>query len=137
MSFGLKLTTVTAALVLAGSAFANKEACPSLSDLQAVGITMSSVLVDNLYVGYSIDNYNTSSIWGFAIGPVEADSDGEAIAATNEILANMSAPGIPDPGNDNDLVCFYDTGMPDIFAVAVKNLAVSPMKFKQYLHKAH
>ena len=138
MSLGVKLSTFSAALILAGSVFADDAVCPDLNRIQAVGISMASELGYGFFVGYSIDNFNTSSTWGFAIGPVQADSDEDAITVSNEILANMTAPGLPDPSEENELVCLYETGRDGVFAIAINNAyALSPMKFKQYLHKVH
>jgi hypothetical protein len=136
MSLNAKLTSFAAALVLTGSAFAGEGVCPKLSDIQAVGITMASQLAYNYYIGYAVNNYNTSTSWGFAIGPVEADSEEETIDITNDILADLTAPGIPESGKDDELVCIYETGDPNLFAVAIQGYEeISPMKFKQYLHK--
>ncbi|PWY57444.1 DUF4949 domain-containing protein [Legionella qingyii] len=137
MSLGVKLSTFAAALVLAGSAFAEEAVCPKLSDIQSVGITMASQLGYNYYIGYSVNHYNTSSSWGFAIGPVEAESEEDTIDITNDILAGLTAPGIPESGQGDELVCIYETNNPDLFAVAIKDYEeMSPMKFKQYIHKA-
>lgn len=136
MYFG-KLTTLTAALVFGGSAFAAEAVCPNLSDIQSVGITMASQLAYNYYIGYSINNYNTSSSWGFAIGPVEADSEEDTIEITNDILAGLTSSGVPESGEDDELLCFYETGDQSIFAIAIKDYTeISPLKFRQYLHKA-
>ncbi|HHT0592679.1 TPA: DUF4949 domain-containing protein [Legionella anisa] len=137
MSLKTKLISFAAAMVLTGSAFADEPVCPKLSDIQAVGITMASQLAYNYYIGYSVNNYNTSSSWGFAIGPVEADSEEDTIDIANDILADLTAPGIPESGkDDDDLVCIYETGDPDLFAVAIKGYEeMSPMKFKRYMHK--
>ncbi|QLZ68377.1 hypothetical protein FOLKNPGA_01155 [Legionella sp. PC1000] len=137
MSLKTKLISFAAAMVLTGSAFADEPVCPKLSDIQAVGITMASQLAYNYYIGYAVNNYNTSSSWGFAIGPVEADSEEDTIDITNDILADLTSPGIPESGKgDDDLVCIYETGDPNLFAVAIKGYEeMSPMKFKRYIHK--
>ncbi|WP_454785161.1 DUF4949 domain-containing protein [Legionella sp. WA2024007413] len=138
MSLRVTLTSAAVALVLTGSAFAEEPVCPKLSDIQSVGITMASQLAYNYYIGYSVNHYNTSSSWGFAIGPVEAKSEEETIEITNDILADLTAPGIPESGQGDELVCLYETNDPDLFAVAIKDYEeMSPMKFKQYIHKAH
>ncbi|CAM2788817.1 hemin binding protein Hbp [Legionella steigerwaltii] len=132
----LRATTLAAALVLTGSAFADESVCPKLNDIQSVGIEMASQLGYNYYIGYSINNYNTSSSWGFAIGPVEAESEEDTIEITNDILADLTAQGIPEHGKNGELVCFYETGDPNLFAIAIKDYVdLSPMKFKHYIHK--
>ncbi|KTC89710.1 DUF4949 domain-containing protein [Fluoribacter dumoffii] len=135
MSLGVKLSAFTAALVLAGSAFAMDTTCPNLSDLQAEGISMSEPLGNNYYVGYSLAHFNSSSNWGFAIGPVQAESDEDAIDVSNQILNNMTAPAFPLELDNDVLVCLYDTGNPYIYSIAVRDYAISPMKLKQYLQK--
>ncbi|STY28719.1 hemin binding protein (Hbp) homolog [Legionella wadsworthii] len=136
MSLKGKLTTITIALALTGSAFAKESVCPDLHDLKRVGIQKASQLAYNYFIGYSIDNYNSATSWGFAIGPVEAKSEEETIEITNEILEDMTAPGVPEAGRGDDLVCMYETGDPNIIAVAIKGYEdISPVKLKQYLHR--
>lgn len=136
MSLGVKCSTFAAALVFAGSAFAQEAVCPKLSDIQAVGIQKASQLAYNYFIGYSVDHYQTSSSWGFAIGPIESASEEDTIEMTNEILADMTAPGVPESGTGDDLVCIYETGDANLFAVAIKGYEeMSPMKFKKYLHR--
>lgn len=139
MSLGVKLSTFAAALILAGSAYAQDELCPSMSDIQAEGITMAQGIGSNYYVGYSLSEYNTSSYWGFAIGPVQGDSEDDAINASNEVLSHMFTPGLPMQLEDNLLVCLYNTGNPYIYSIAVQNYdgSINPMKLKQYLQKIH
>ncbi|CAM2788746.1 hemin binding protein Hbp [Legionella steigerwaltii] len=137
MSLGVKLSTFAAALVLAGSAFAIDAGCPDLSALQAEGISMADLIGNDYYVGYSISTFGSDANWGFAIGPVQADSDEDALDASNQILNNMTTPGFPLELDQNVLVCLYDTGNPYIYSIAVRDYAISPMKLKQYLQKAH
>ncbi|MBN9226944.1 MULTISPECIES: DUF4949 domain-containing protein [Legionella] len=137
MSLGVKLSTFAAALVLAGSAFAIDTGCPDLSAIQAEGITMADLIGNDYYISYSLSNFGTSSNWGFAIGPVQADSDEDALDTSNQILNNMTTPGFPLELDRDVLVCLYDTGNPYIYSIAVRDYAISPMKLKQYLQKAH
>ncbi|MBI2785479.1 MAG: DUF4949 domain-containing protein [Legionella longbeachae] len=136
MSLRIKLTAFAAALVLAGAAFANDEICPNLSDMQAEGISATEQIGNNVYVGFSLSNFN-SEPWGYAIGPVLADSDDEAIDIANDVLANMSSQGYPIQLDDDYLVCLYDTGNPFIYSIAIRGAGVGPMKLKQYLQKIH
>ncbi|KTD42043.1 DUF4949 domain-containing protein [Legionella parisiensis] len=135
MSLGVKLSTFTAALVLAGSALANNT-CPDLSDLQAEGISEVQQIGNNYFIGFSISQFN-SATWGFAIGPVKADTEDDALDATTGILNNMATPGFPLELDHDTLICLYDTGNPYVYSVAVRDYAISPMKLKQYLLKAH
>ncbi|KTD74070.1 DUF4949 domain-containing protein [Legionella tucsonensis] len=135
MSLGVKLSTFTAALILSGSALANN-ACPDLSDLQAEGISEVQQLGNNYFIGFSISQFN-SATWGFAIGPVKADAEDDALDASNEILNNMTTPGFPLELDHDTLICLYDTGNPYVYSIAVRDYAISPMKLKQYLLKAH
>ncbi|QMT59629.1 DUF4949 domain-containing protein [Legionella sp. PC997] len=135
MSLGVKLSTLAAAFVLAGSAFANN-ACPNLNDLQAEGLSEVQQIGTNYFIGFSIGQFN-SATWGFAIGPVQADTEDDALDVSNEILNNMATPGFPLELDNDTLVCLYDTGNPYVYSVAVRDYAISPMKLKQYLLKAH
>jgi hypothetical protein len=88
-------------------------------------------------VVFSINQYN-SSTWGFAIGPIEADSYEKALDKSNDMLINnMSSEGFPLPLDPYTLVCLYDTGIPHVYSIAVKDAAISPMKLKQYLQQIH
>ena len=133
MSLVGKITTLGAALLFAGSAVAKESTCPDLSDIQAEGIQMAQQLEKNFYVGYSVSKYNTPTLWGFLIGPVKASSKEETLELTNELLSNLTAPGVPDT-IEGHFVCIYDTGNPSLYAIAVKNSKISPIKFKQFIH---
>ncbi|AWN73736.1 DUF4949 domain-containing protein [Legionella anisa] len=135
MSLGVKLSTFTAALVLAGSAFANNP-CPELSDLRAEGISEVQEIGNNYFIGMSISRFNLAT-WGFAIGPVKADTEDDALDVTNGILNSMATPGFPLELDHDTLICLYDTGNPYVYSIAVRDYAISPMKLKQYLLKAH
>lgn len=135
MSLGTKLASFTAALIFAGSTFAQEVICPDLGDIKHVGIDRASRIdfQKKNYVGYAIDKYNTDSSWGFAIGPIKANSEKETIERANYILRNMSGKGTPDTSN-NEVICFYQTGRSDILAIAIKDYyELSPMRFKQFM----
>jgi hypothetical protein len=129
-----KLAAFAGALLLAGAAFAGQqEACPDIKDIQAEGLTIAEEIGPNMFISYNISVYNTPSIWGFVIGPVGGDSDEDALEAGNEILSEMSAPGVPEQ-HANAMICTYDTGRQDVFAAAIKDEAqVSPLKLKQFI----
>ncbi|KTD69754.1 hypothetical protein Lsan_0202 [Legionella santicrucis] len=137
MSLGTKLASFTAALIFAGSTFAQDVVCPDLGEIQKIGINKASIVDRNHYVGYSVHHYNTDSDWGFAIGPIKAGSEGETLEKTNQILSKMSGVGIPDSYNE-EVVCFYESGKKDVLAIAIKGYyEISPMKLKQFMYKAH
>lgn len=135
MSLGVKCSTFAAALILAGSAFANDE-CPDLSALQAEGIAGVQQIGANYFIGFSISQID-SATWGFAIGPVKADSEDDAIDVSTDVLNHMATPGFPLELENDTLVCLYDTGNPYIYSIAVRDYAISPMKLKQYLLNTH
>ena len=133
-----KLAAFAGALLLAGSAFAaQQEACPDINEIQAEGLSMAEEIGPNIFISYNISVYNTPSIWGFVLAPVEGESDEVALEAANEILSTMSAPGVPEQ-HGNAMICTYDTGRQDVFAAAIKDDGqISPLKLKQYFKSAH
>lgn len=134
MMFRAKIAAFAGALILAGTAFANQEMCPELSDIQAEGISMAMPML-GFYTAYQISNYNTDSNWGFVIAPVEADSDNEAIEIANDILSEMTAPGVLQD-YEGYALCTYETGVPNIYAAAVQDDFPTPLKLRQIIpHK--
>ncbi|HAT6821919.1 TPA: DUF4949 domain-containing protein [Legionella pneumophila] len=137
MMFQSKLATFFSALILAGSAFASQQgACPDINVIKAEGLPMAEEIGMNYYLAYNISDYSTSSVWGFFIAPIEADSEEGALEASNEVLSMMNAPGVPHQ-QDEDIICSYDTGTPNLIAAAIKDGSqISPMKLKQYFKSA-
>ncbi|KGP63959.1 heme-binding protein [Legionella norrlandica] len=133
MMFQSKLATVFGALILAGSVFASQQsACPDINAIKAEGLPMAEEIGLNFYLAYNISDYSTSSVWGFFIAPIEADSEEAALETSNEVLSNMNAPGVPHQQGD-DIICSYDTGTPNLIAAAIKDSSqISPIKLKQY-----
>lgn len=126
--FKAKLATFASALILTGTTFSGSEVCPDLSAIQAEGLSMS-MQVYGFYAAYQLSNFNTDTNWGFIIAPVEAESEDEAVEHANEILNSMTAPGVfIDQG-----VCNYDTGVPNIYALAIQDEFPSPLKLRQYI----
>jgi len=136
MALRSKIAAFAASLILSGSVFASEAVCPDLGDIQAAGVYMASSIYGNIYAAFSIDQFNTDSTWAFAIGPVVADDEEDAVDNANEILSNMSSPGVL-MQDGTDRVCQYDTANPYIYAVAVRGDMVSPNTLKSYLNKAH
>ncbi len=140
MMFKSKLATFVGALVLASATFAahvEPETCPSIGAIQAEGLTMSAEIMENLYLSYNLSNYGTPSNWVFFIGPINAESDEEAIELSNELLPTVT--GDPSPENDDDTWwCQYDTGSQDLGAIAIMaDEAVTPYKMSRFLRKSH
>ncbi|ARB91946.1 DUF4949 domain-containing protein [Legionella longbeachae] len=137
MSLGTKLASFTAALICAGSTFAQDVVCPDLSEIQKIGINKATIVDRGYYIGYANNHYNTDSNWSFAIGPVKAHSENETIERTNSILAKMTGIGVPDSYN-NDVICVYESGERDVLAIAITgSYEISPMKLKQLMYQAH
>lgn len=138
MMFRTKLAAFAGALILAGSAFATHQSiCPNIEDIKAEGLSMAEEIGHDVYISYNISDYNTESNWGFVIAPIEASSIEEAIETGNDILNDMSAPGVPDqqPGV---LICNYETGNPNLIAAAIQTEdQIAPMRLKQLIKKAH
>jgi hypothetical protein len=131
MTFKAKLVTFASALVFTGAAFSGDEVCPELSAIQSEGLSIALPIYGSFYAAGSLSNFNTDSTWAFAIAPIEADSGEESISTGNEVLSEMTAPGVVlDRG-----FCAYDTGTPDLFAVAIEGEMFPIMKIKQYIHR--
>ncbi|MDR3442460.1 MAG: DUF4949 domain-containing protein [Legionella sp.] len=133
--FKAKLAAFAGALILAGSAFAAQDECPNLSDLQTEGVSMAQPFFGS-YFTYHFSKYNTDSSWGLVIANLNVESEEEAIELGNEILNNMTAPGVYTP-LETDIMCTYETGVPGVFAATIKYEFPSPMKLKQFIQKAH
>ncbi|KTD62295.1 DUF4949 domain-containing protein [Legionella shakespearei] len=133
-----KLATFIGAVILAGSAFAGQNSvCPDLNAIKAEGMAMAEELGPNIYLTYNISNYNTESLWGFIIAPLEGDSIDVALDEANEVLASMSAPGVPEQHN-GATICDYDTGRQDLFAAAINaDEPITPMSLKSFFKRAH
>lgn len=118
MMFRTKLATIAGALVLMGSSFAGQELCPSIDLIKTEGVFAADSMF-GLYMTSTISNYNTESTWMFAMGPIYADSAEIAIQVSNDILSSMITPGVPqeDPVTT---VCTYDTGNPNLKAIALR-----------------
>lgn len=138
MMFRSKLATFASTLLLAGSVFAGQEAvCPNLSDIQNAGLTQAEELMQSVYVSYHISNYNTDTQWGFWMAPLEADSNETALEVGNELLMNMTAPGVPTI-EDGVTICQYNTGNQAVFAGAVNQPeGFNLMQLKRFINKAH
>ncbi|MFT4058043.1 MAG: DUF4949 domain-containing protein [Legionella sp.] len=134
MTFRAKLVAFASALVFAGATFASQEnVCPKLGTIQDEGLSLALPIFGNFFAAGQLSNFNMDSIWAFAIAPVEADSEDDAINTGNDILSGMNAPGVVlDKG-----FCVYDTGNPDTFAVAIEGEMFPIMKIKQYIHRFH
>lgn len=133
-----RLATFVSALVLAGSAFAGQQyVCPSIDMIKAEGISMAEEIGEHIYLTYQISDYNTDTLWGFIIAPLEGDSNDSAIEEANDILGSMNGPGIPQQ-QTGALICEYETGIQGVFAAAIKNdQMITPVKLKQFFQNMH
>jgi len=138
MALKSKIIALTGSLIFAATAFANESGCPDLNNIKAEGLSMAVPIVkySNFYVAFELNEYGTDSNWGFAISPVEARSEEEALRIANGILHTLNAPGIPVEENGIETVCSYDTGSTEIFASAHKgDFHISPLKMAHYPNK--
>ncbi|MGC1182754.1 DUF4949 domain-containing protein [Legionella sp.] len=123
-----KLAAFASALILVGTAFANREVCPELSAIQAEGVSMA-MEVYGMYATYQLSNFNTDSSWGFIIAPIAANSMVEAIGNANDILRKMTTPGVL----LQESLCNYETGNPDVYAIAIQDELLTATKLRQYI----
>ncbi len=137
MMFIKTIASTVSAFVLAGSVYAGQnQVCPSLDDIKAEGITMSERIAMNLFFAYNISSYNLDGVWGFVIAPIEADSNDEAIENANDVLNTMTGSGSVEENEENQLICMYNTGNPDLMAAAVKtDMMMSPNQLRKIAQK--
>lgn len=113
-----KLAIFAGAVMLAGSSFAYELECPDLAAIQAEGLSMSLAMQSvGFYAAYQISQFDTDKPWLFGILPIAADSDEDALESANELLADMSSPGVVWYEN----TCKYETNDPNVWAVAMQN----------------
>ena len=133
MMFRSKFAVLASTLILSGSIFAaHNTICPDIADIKAESMNMVEEMGLDYYITYNMSNYNTNSQWGFAIAPIQADSGDEALDLANDLLSNMTAPGVlqrKDPA-----ICGYATGENHILAFAVEGVT-GPMEMKKYVNK--
>lgn len=139
MKFKSTLATFVSALVLTSTAFAiqsSPKVCPSVSAIQAEGMTMAAEMVEGLYLTYNLSHYDTPLNWAFIIGPVNATSDESALEEGNQQLTTLS--GTPSPEESGGAwACEYNTASDELVAVAIlADETLSPMKMGQYLRRA-
>lgn len=128
-----KMAAFAGALTLAGSVFAAQPDCPSIDAIKAEGLSMASELMENIYLTFHMSTYNSDNGWVFILGPIEADSEDEALDGGNTVLSGMTAPGIPEE-EDGVYACMYDTGSQDFGAAAIlADQQLSPMRMQQFL----
>lgn len=143
MKFKSKVATFIGALALVGSTFASQgqpTACPSMSSLQSEGVGAATEIFSNTYITYNISAYDTSNSWIFVMGPIDAETDEDAISDSNDILSTMSGSAVPEmDDNYGSWFCEYETGDPDFFALAVQaDYGFSPLKLSALLkRRAH
>lgn len=134
--FHNKFTAMASAFLLAGSVYAGQnQLCPDINDIKAEGLNAAEQISQDIFFSYAMSNYKTSSSWVFVIAPVIAQSTKMAINVANDVLAAMTAPGVPEEYNDEH-ICTYSTGRQDVLAAAfpAENM-ISSSKIKQYMQK--
>lgn len=139
MMFRAKLATLLASLVLAGSALAGTQhtlACPSIHALQAKGLHAAAKIPNDFYLTYNRSNYTTDAQWLFMIGPINADTEENALGEGNKILSTLSGnPSAEDVG-DKTWACEYQLASPNMLAVAIHaDVMPSPQSMSHYLRK--
>ncbi len=141
MMFKSKLATFVGALVLAGSSFAiqdKPESCPSITAVQAEGMTSSAEIIEGLYLTYNLSHFDTSSNWVFVMGPVAAETDEMAIEESNQLLTTISGTPTPTQDEEDTWICEYNTGSQELAAFAIlTDDAISPFKMGRYIRRHH
>jgi hypothetical protein len=133
--FILLLSTVLWATTSLAS-HAKPEACPSINSIQAEGVSMSSEIVQGVYLTYNLNHYNTSYNWVFILGPVLAKDDETAIDEGNKSLSMMSGNPSPEDDGDGNWICEYTMNSDDMAAFAVEaDDMISPLKMTRYFRK--
>ena len=132
-SFYKALTGLCLAL-FATAVLANQSAvCPDLTHVKAEGLTMAELIDQNEYAAYNLSMYQTDTPWGFVIVPLTADSVDMALTNGNQLLSTMSGDGIPMMDDEGNLMCLYDTGNQDTFAIAISNPDASMSKVRGFI----
>lgn len=99
--------------------------CPDIDLIKAQGLTYTfyNSQTDN-YSAYSQSQFNSDYDWGFAIGPISAKNQDDALVLANELLQQAS--GNPKPKYNqiiNAWTCEYDLpGLYRAFAATAKDL---------------
>lgn len=103
--------------------------CPSASAIQSVGVSMAAELMPGFYLGMEMNNYVMDQEWAFAIGPVPAHNEGEALAAANEKLRALSGPLYSEEDNEGVKICLYEVvNDPEIVAIAASGDTAPALK---------
>ncbi|MCC5791439.1 MAG: DUF4949 domain-containing protein [Legionellaceae bacterium] len=123
MKLGRKVLMAVAGAALATSVFAGsdmKPLCPSAAAIQTVGLSSTMEYFPGYFVGMEENDYHTDSHWLFAIGPVKAENESEALEAAHTLLADLNGP-VDSAEEDDAVICFYDTAKPDAKGIAVSS----------------
>lgn len=139
MMLGRKLLTAVSAVTLAFSVNAGPDpiVCPSVSTIQGTGVSMAMEVMPSFYLGLEMSNYSTDADWIFAVGPIEAGAEEEAIEISNEKLTALAGPVFSDTDEEDGTVCIYEiTGEPDMVAIAASGVEMmSVHKAKQLIQR--
>lgn len=122
--FGRKLLAGLGAVVLASSvhAFSLKPQaaeCPNTADIQAQGLSMAIEIMPEFFMATHMDKYNTDRDWAFAIFPIEAFDEGDALEQANNELASLIGP-VDSGEQDGVTACLYAVDNPEHMAMAVE-----------------
>ena len=123
-----KAISLLSTMLLCTSVYAADVKCPKIDLIKSIGIqAVEKDQQTKQYFGYHMDNYETDNLWTFAVGLIKAKSSDKAMEKVNDILNAMHAEGVyqqngPIPG------CFYETGMPNTLAFAVRDVDMPEVK---------
>lgn len=75
-------------LIIVSPTFAHVQ-CPSVTEIQKLGVSNVSQVGDHKYAVTQFSNFNTENAWGFGMTGICAASGAEAIVKANEALSNL------------------------------------------------
>lgn len=132
-----RLISVLASLMLLGSAFAAQDLpdCPGIASIQSMGVSDSSMISTGSYYTYTTSPFDTGSQWLFAIWPISAVDDTDAIDQSNQLLATLDgSPSAQLDTNSNTWFCSYPTPDTNLYALATQlNLGDSRLKLRSFI----
>lgn len=108
------------AFTLINSTYAFSEkptACPGAKAIQEEGLLGVLPYLKNRYMVYNTSSFGTTSHWMFYMGPINANSDENALKMGKKLLSTLSGAPFPE-GHDGDWFCKYKTTNQAIMAVA-------------------
>lgn len=139
----MKFAAAAIALMLSQGAIAQDapQACPLVSELQSVGVTMpmQDQQAQGQWWGVTLNNtFGTTDNWTFVAGPVAAQSQQGVITEVNDKLASLGEGMGPMASEDGTMFgCVYFNQQSDFLAVTITPPVAmdSAMKFMRQVRR--